>query len=165
MKPLYHYTIGPKLPLIRKSAALLPLGKNLGESEIPMLWFSSRTDFEPTAIKTIMRNGHFHRLTFDEMHAMFGCYRFRLNADIALLPFGRACKQAKTPQRAIDIMLRNGMEWGGNPADWYATKADIPLLALEFEKWSENEWRPSSFHLETIKIIERGQRAVMLSAA
>lgn len=162
MQTTFHYTVGPKLPLIRRSGALLPMGKNLGDNELPMLWFSSRHDFEPTAIKPLMSNRGLIRPSFQQLHEFVGCYRFRANLE--LLSFAQACKFAKTPSKYIQLMLSNGAEWGADPEHWFATDKPVILKALGFERWNGANWIQANFNDEATKVASTGQRVLMMSA-
>lgn len=157
-----HYTIGPKLPLIRRSQALLPLGTKLGRNEEPLLWFSTRDDFEPTAIKPLMLNGRLYRPSFGELHALVGCFRFV--GDLKLMPYAKACVSAKTPRHFQDVMLSNGLAWGGDPNDWFATLKPVMLDQLIFEKWDGRRWVSACLNAETAAVMGSGRRVLMVAA-
>lgn len=70
----WHYTTGKKAALILESGELRPTNCNVPAGEKPVLWFSLRQSWEPSATKGIVdsRTGRRRDATLTEMHFMGG---------------------------------------------------------------------------------------------
>ena len=141
-KEVFHYAPAAYLPRILQSGHLRP--SNAGApKERPLLWFSTRQDWEPTATKMKWdpQRGLQH-MTFAEQLATVGCIRFALPAnDERLLTWIKACKVAGTPARLRQVMELSGRLQGGDPANWFAVTCEVPLLDLRLEVLRGSKWR------------------------
>lgn len=178
---VFHYTVGPKLPLIAGSRQLLPTGYGLALSsrEKPVLWWSENPQWEPTATKAMSRDGEtFFRPSVQEMQTTVGMYRFRLdcrNPDglnkvgIKLVPWARMQLIAHIdPQEAV-VMVSSGVKLGATPAHWWGCLDPVPVSLeksgmLRLEHRPGNRWEPVEGGLAAAvaayerMVEERGQR-------
>lgn len=140
---LFHYTVGPKLPLILESRQLLPAGFGMAVSvrEKPVLWWSSNPHWEPTATKVISVDGgkSYFRPSVDELQKAAGIYRFRLDTrnpealhalGIKLVPWTRMPLVARIDAKETQSMVAAGLKLGATPTHWWGTLEPVPT-ALE----------------------------------
>jgi hypothetical protein len=137
---LYHYTVGPKLPLIAVSRRLEPAGYGLALSrrEKPVLWFSENAQWEPTANKNMSADEGrtFRRPSMRELHDTLGLYRFRLDtrnpgalstAGVRMFPWARARRVAHIDPADIMKMVESELELGATPAHWWGVLEPVPV--------------------------------------
>lgn len=137
---LYHYTVGPKLPLIAASRRLEPAGFGLALSrrEKPVLWFSENSQWEPTANKAMSSDGGrtFRRPSMRELRDTLGLYRFRLDtrnpaalntAGIKVFPWTRAGLVAHIDPTDVARMVKSGLELGSTPSHWWGVLEPVPV--------------------------------------
>ncbi len=109
MNLVWHYAPWATLPQIVAAGALLP-GEPGRDGEAPLLWFSARQDWEPTATRHVMDGGRPRPMTFLEHRQRLGCVRFGLPADdTRLLPWMDACRAAHmrfTDRRKLEASSR-----------------------------------------------------------
>ncbi|MGP5191997.1 hypothetical protein [Vreelandella alkaliphila] len=141
MNYVYHYTnLVQKLPQILNSGQLLPRADMAGEQ--PLIWFSANPFWEPTATKPRRFGGTLVSLKFWEYRDLFGCVRFALPADDSrLMTWREACKYAGIPRNDRRKMEAVGRKWGGDPKQWFAVPAAIPLTDVELEVLDGKTWR------------------------
>jgi hypothetical protein len=143
MNRLSHYTTLTLLPQILNSGHLLPHMD--GRVEKSVVWFSSDSFWEPTATKPCRTDNALVSLKFWEYRDLFGCIRFALPADDSrLLTWREVCQQAglsRVERRKLEAAAR---KQGGDPKQWFAVPAAIPLADMSLEILSINEWRTVS---------------------
>lgn len=161
---LHHYTTGPRLPLIRKAGALLPLGAKLSTVEFPQLWFSTREDYEPAILKLQVLDGRLMRPTFEQLSAQMGCYRFIVREQVLLRPFIKLCRQARIPASDVDALAQLCTELGSSTDQWFGTIAPVMLSNLDFEVWRGGTWRKADFNLETSQLSACRARCGLMAA-
>lgn len=145
---MYHYTIGNRLPLIRKSGALLPLGAKLGVNELPQLWFSEEPIFEPSALRLQFVDRRLIRPSFEQYHAMYECYRFLLRDQRCLKSFSKVCRAAHLVPDTIAEMKQVCIDTGARHELWRGTVDTVALSQLTLEKWNGTSWVEADFRLE-----------------
>jgi hypothetical protein len=137
---LYHYTIGPKIPLIAHSAHLKPFGFGgaANPREKAVLWWSCNPEWEPTATKIVSLDGgrSFERPTVRALHDLVGCFRFRLDvrnpvglhsAGVKLLPWTRIPLVAGIAAADVQRMVLAGLELGAVPNQWWGCLEEVPV--------------------------------------
>lgn len=143
MSHVYHYSALTRLPQMLNSGHLLPIIN--GHVEVPLVWFSAHTFWEPTATKPCRTDNALVSLKFWEYRDLFGCIRFALPADDSrLLTWRDVCEQAglsRVDRRKLEADARKR---GGDPKQWFAVPAAIPLADMSLEILSINEWRTVS---------------------
>ncbi|MCE7516560.1 hypothetical protein LZG37_00275 [Halomonas titanicae] len=144
MSHVYHCSnLVQKLPPILNSGHLLPhTDSNI---ETPLVWFSAHPFWEPTATKPCRTDNALVSLKFWEYRDLFGCIRFALPADDSrLLTWREVCQQAglsRVDRRKLEAAARKR---GGDPKQWFAVPAAIPLADMSLEILSINQWRTVS---------------------
>ncbi len=143
MNRLSHYTTLTLLPQILNSGNLLPHMD--GRLEKSVVWLSSDSFWEPTATKPCRTDSALVSLKFWEYRDLFGCIRFALPADDSrLLTWRDVCEQvglSRVERRKLEADARKR---GGDPKQWFAVPAAIPLADMSLEILSINEWRTVS---------------------
>lgn len=129
----WHYAPWARLDQIVQDGYLRP--SNTGaENETPLLWFSARQDWEPTASKLAGNATSLWRMTLQEQRDSIGCIRFGLRHNHPrLLPWAAACKLAGTSFTSRRKLEAVGKRIGGSPSDWFAMEGVIPLTELRFQ--------------------------------
>jgi hypothetical protein len=143
MTNYYHYTIEHKAREILDSGYLKPTGTPATPREKPVLWFSTNTLYEVTAIKPLMIGGQIQYPTWEEYRSMFKLYRFGLMQDaIYLAPWRTICKNAKTPSKLRKSMERVGQAQGGRTSQWFGTLDRVNTLETVMEVMdADGIWR------------------------
>lgn len=141
MNRVHHFTnLVQKLPPILNNGHLLPHMD--GDIEKSVVWFSSASFWELTATKPCRTDNALVNLKFWEYRDLFGCIRFALPADDSrLLTWREVCQQAglsRADRRKLEAAARKR---GGDPKQWFAVPAAIPLADMSLEILSINEWR------------------------
>ena len=84
-------------------------------------------------------------LKFWEYRDLFGCIRFALPADDSrLLTWRDVCEQAGLSRVERRKLEADARKRGGDPKQWFAVPAAIPLADMSLEILSINEWRTVS---------------------
>lgn len=146
MKPpasLFHYTVGPKLPLIEASGELKPIGfsRATNPNERPVLWLSAHPTWEPTATKPYSLDGRtFIYPDLPDAHQRFGLFRFRLDcrstkalteAGVRLLAWPQIPTAARIDPKEAQGMIRSGLHQGAVPMHWWGCLSSISLDLMD----------------------------------
>ncbi len=144
MNMVWHYTPWSYLPKIVDSGHLRPANAG-APTERPLLWFSSRKDFEPTALKAFQSNdGRPQQLTFEEQVSLVGCVRFGLpQGDTRLMPWVVACKEGGISITQKRVMEKRGKQIKSSSGNWFATSISVPLEEMEFHVFINGKWMPA----------------------
>ncbi len=122
---VWHYTVLPKVKIIKQDPQLRPFGK---PGILPAVWFSTEQDWEPTAAcnwQAEKADGTKEFLDRDGLYkAHGGLYRFGVRPEIAPITWDEFSKGL--PEEVIKAMLDGANELGADPAKWRATKASVP---------------------------------------
>lgn len=130
---VWHYAPWEYLRAIVAYGALMP-SNAAAEREFPLLWFSARQDWEPTATKLLRTSNGIRSMTLAEQKAKFGCVRFGLPADDSrLVSWPEACKLARTGLKKRRQMEAAGRRQGASPDDWFACAGEVSLTGLRFQ--------------------------------
>jgi hypothetical protein len=136
----WHYTIGLRAQQIRESGFLMPATANVPEGEIPVVWFSTRQYWEPTANKAMMKDGQRVSLTFAEtIEKGGGGYRFGLPA-ARLVPWTRLKDEARISREMAAGLIRAGKRAGADPEFWYGALEPVPVSNCAIERLEGNFW-------------------------
>lgn len=146
-KYTYHYTTVQKGEQIFKSSQINPTDTNVPINETPIVWFSSRQDWEPTANKGMINEmGCYVSLDKWETYTFGGgLIRFGVDPDI-LVPFpkiGRLSNMTKSEEKRL---IRSGKQMGSNHTDWFGTNEPVKK-----DKWLVIEYWKSGETLESGK--------------
>ena len=126
------------LPTILRTQVILPATTGVPAGEKPVVWFSSRQDWEPSAAKGIIEDGRNHTLTFDEM-VSFGIARIGVDQSAAPYNWQQLCKRARIARRKD--LEGAGIAMGSNPAYWYGVLKPVVLAKWQaIQKYADGEW-------------------------
>ena len=146
---VWHYTVGSYFDRIMESGALLPEDE-LGTNAVVIqgmpggVWFSTRQDFEPTALKltTDQLSGKVVQLTFEESHEYHGpMLRFGVPEDSGFLINWTAFRKRCTcKSKIIRRMESAAIKQGGNVLHYRVCLGSIPVGDCAICVWSGNSW-------------------------
>ncbi len=139
----WHYTTEAKFDSIKSSGVLLPASIGVVPPELPVIWFSTHSLYEPTALKGIQdeATGVVRQSTLDEMLSLGNLYR--LGHPVKGLTHGENIrKAAKMRLQDWKRLINGAKQIGGNPLHWYGYVGELPLSALTVEVMdSSKKWR------------------------
>lgn len=134
----WHYTTGECFLRIVEMGMLIPTGIGSTPPERPVLWFSKRSDFEPTAIKAVSHLGEVRQVSLQEMYEMGrGLVRFGYPTG-RLLPWIKLREKAKIPAQLWGPLERAARRQGGNPDDWWGTTKGLHVDSLVVDVMDES---------------------------
>ena len=140
----WHYTTGQKLNGILTSGEIRPSTAHLDAGEQPVVWFSSRPIWEPTATKCFV-SGKLGQLITAQ--AQGGLVRIAVPASTAPYTFQHIHVIAgTTPETCVGLILA-GLEMGADPNDWWFTPQSVSAVlfrAIELYDFEQDQWRPLS---------------------
>jgi hypothetical protein len=151
---VWHYTWGHKWPYIQRDGLILLADGKLGPRERPAVWFSTREDFEPTAVKRygVDRYGDWHEVTFEQaLELCNGAYRIGVDRDeLKLISWLEYLKTSNVSREDAKTMRVNAIKWKAAPSDWWASYRPVPRRYWRaVEKRSED----GSWHSIDVKSI------------
>lgn len=134
----WHYTTGDKYELIKKSGLLLPSDIGVSEPERPILWFSTHSKFEPTAMKPIrnLDGGFIRMLTLEELREMAGGL-VRFGCPVTRLKFGENLrKEAKMKSKIWRGLAKTAAKVNASQSDWWGHVGTMEVAELTVEVMS-----------------------------
>ena len=141
---IWHYTHGQKLEKILESGELrVSEAERKLKIKPPALWLSKNPIWENTATKNMKTSAGERRMTIEEMHKELGLIRFAFEFDkAAFITWAKYRYKTNTLIKHYMWMESQGIKWGANPNEWFATFKNIPLTkCLAIEKWDGAEWK------------------------
>ena len=134
--PIYHYTLGLALPGIvddgEIGVALPPPGV-----ETPVVWLSTRDDWEPSAVKSVVEDGRRRELEVAELaERCRGLFRIAVDPELPLLSFSQWVRWAEVPADVAEVLEQRGRERGADPEQWVCCP-----LPIERAHWRSLELR------------------------
>jgi len=140
----WHYTIGHRADSIIKDGFIRVATRFVPDGETPVVWFSQRQHWEPTANKGGMRNGVRVGLSAREtwQHGGGG-WRFGIAVSelLSYRDLKRAANIAPGTARGLE---RSARQMGADPALWYGSLAPVEVsrcivqvLDIEAGEWGE----------------------------
>jgi hypothetical protein len=141
---LFHYTnhIRWKMILSDKVIETATLFVPVGQK--PVVWFSFRQDWEPTASPGRVENGKVRRETFAEMvESGLIPYRIEVSPEIAPLNWRAWRKLSGVKSKMVKGLEETAIRWGANVNDWRMTFDAVKSGDwLAVESYSNGAWRP-----------------------
>lgn len=137
---LWHYTTGQKLELILKTGEIRPSTARLDPDEKPVVWFSSRPTWEPTATKCPL-SGKLGQIITAEAQA--GLVRVAVSPEIAPYAFQALPLIAGTSPRTCIGLILAGLELGADPNQWRFTPKPVPVAlfrSIERYEFASDTW-------------------------
>jgi hypothetical protein len=138
---LYHYTTVEKLRSIIKSGGIRPSNARIEPSEKPVVWFSSRPTWEPTATKCPL-TGKLGQLV--TASAQGGLARISVPPDAAPYIFSQLPRVAGTTTATCIGLLVSGLDLGADPDQWRFTPEPVPVSLfheVELFDFVHDMWR------------------------
>lgn len=137
----WHYTVGAKMRLIESSGVLKPAVAFVPAGEIPVVWFSSRQVWEPTANKMVaLGNGQLVVLNFSETTSQLGGgFRFGLPAH-QLLPWRHLRNAARISAATQAQLTQSARRQGADPSSWAGALEAVPVAACRIERLVGLSW-------------------------
>lgn len=146
--PLWHYTTGDCLKRIIRDGEIRPATGLVPDGERPIVWFSRREDWEPTATKTLRGlDGTTRQATMDEMEQLGGgLARIGVLPDTAPYEWlrlkrlsGMSGGQARRLEKAALENRRRSC-----PADWRGSFDPVPQSKwVAVEVLAHGKWVPA----------------------
>lgn len=129
---VWHYSVGMCLREIIRSGTLLPATAFVPEQEAPVLWFSSRQTYEPTARKMLMTSdGKVRSLSIKETAAHCGGL-VRFGVDVGLtMPWSRLRVAAGIRRYEARLLERTARRDGADPDQWHGIIGPLALAFVE----------------------------------
>lgn len=136
----WHYTVGSRALQIRETGFIMPATAYVPEGEIPVVWFSTRQHWEPTANKATVENGERRSLTFAEtIDRGGGGYRFGLSPT-RLIPWKQLVDEAQIRPEMAAALIRAAKRSGADPMFWYGAFEPVPIGECIIERLQDNVW-------------------------
>ncbi len=128
---VWHYTTGNCFRQIAEDGFIKPSTTGIDDGEKPLIWFSKRGDFEPTALKGIVENGVQRTATLEEMyHRGGGLARFGIDRRRAISPT-KIRQAGKIPKNIWRGLIAAARDVNADPVDWYAIKGRLDICKLD----------------------------------
>ena len=137
---IYHYTTGLKLRSIINSGHIKPTTAKIEPYEKPVAWFSTSSQWEPTATKVPIPG---MAGQIETAKAQGGLVRITVPGTCAPYIFPQLPLMAGTsPQTSIGLLL-SGLELGSDPSTWRFTPTPVPTALfrkVEFFDFANDGW-------------------------
>ena len=141
MKLAWHYTVSIRAAGILSAGELRPSTAFVPASEIPIVWFSTRQHWEPTANKALQNaDGHRVPLDFDEtIEYGGGGWRFGVAVD-QLTPWRRLKLAAHISPDMAAGLVRAAKRCGADPSFWYGSLKPVRMSVCLIERLTDGRW-------------------------
>ena len=139
---LYHYTVLSKVRMIVADRRIKPSMAGAPFHHKPAVWFSRRTDWEPTADKMVWDGERKRRATAEEMDGMVRC-RIVVDDHAAPITWRGFRKTSGIPKNFAKALYDIAIENDSDPHDWRVSLepvTDAQWLAVEVSV--DGVWRP-----------------------
>jgi len=139
-RTLWHYTTAHKLGAILASGAIIPATAAIDPGESPVVWFSSRPTWEPTATKCPAPGRLGQILT---AAAQGGLVRIAVRPEIAPYRFAHLPIVAGTQPSTCVRLCVAGIEMGGDPDDWHFATTPVrraDWIAIDRYRFEDDLW-------------------------
>lgn len=145
----WHYTTGRCLTQIKADRLIKCATRLISPEERPVVWFSTRLDWEPTATKAMLNTetGAFRNCTIDEMLSLDGGM-FRIGVDDSTAPHDWNAFKRLSGIRAGDAerLHKVALKEGSFSRDWFVSFEPVPQdLWIALEQYLDWKWAPIPF--------------------
>lgn len=128
-RALYHYTLGRYLPSIMDDQEI-GVAAALPGADAPAVWLTTHTDWEPSAVKSVVEAGVRRELSRSELAASSGgLFRIRVDPRHGALTWPQFAACSSTPPAVVERLDASGRERGANPDEWYCCPEAVPMAA------------------------------------
>jgi len=139
---IWHYTVANRLQLIIADGMIRPATAHVPANERPIVWFSRRQDWEPTAGPALKEDGIIRKATFAEMNYLAGgMARIGVAPETAPYNWHQLKRQSGMTSGEAHRLEKGAMKDRASTGDWRGTFDPVPKekwLAIELlheEKW------------------------------
>jgi len=134
---LFHYTTGQTLQKILAAGKLEPRNSILIPSGRPIVWFTSRNEWEQTANAIVTEPGTLQPLPLGRTETaknFGGLARIAVKSDHRdLMQFNKVCKRAQVDHAHRKAIVRLGERLGSRPVDqWWGSLQPVPFKEFAF---------------------------------
>jgi hypothetical protein len=139
---LWHYTTRQKLEQILATGVIQPSTAFIEPAEKPVVWFSSRPTWEPTATKCPLTGKLGQYVTAS---AQGGLARIAVVPSSAPYRFAQLPLVAGTSPATCIGLVMAGLEVGADPDQWFFTPQAVPRAmwqAIEVYDFDADRWDP-----------------------
>lgn len=139
-RKVYHFTTGLKLRQIINSGHILPSTAHIEPDEKPIAWFSTSSQWEPTATKCPISGKLGQLITAKSQN---GLVRITVSASVAPHTFRDLPAIAGTKPSVCIGLLLAGLELGADPGTWRFTPTPVPsalFREVEFFDFAHDRW-------------------------
>ena len=149
---VFHYTIGDYLPAICHAGEIRQATAWVPGSERPVVWCTTRDDWEPTANKGgVDEHGRYRGLTREETEIHGGgLVRIEVDPEAVPVRWHDFVIHSGVKRNIAKALERSARKQGSNVRDWRCSFDPIPLDNwVGVERWNGSEWESLHFYVET----------------
>jgi hypothetical protein len=135
---IWHYTKGTRIDAILEDGFIRPTSIGISKGERPIVWFSTRQDWEPTITAGLAEDG----ITLEDyVQAAKGLFRIGVADDFPLKTWRVLLRESRMDLRRADGLLLVAAKEGASPDDWRGTFYPVPSTAwISRQALIGNEW-------------------------
>jgi hypothetical protein len=139
---IYHYTSLSHLIEIFKTGKLLTSQtEKMLKVKKPGLWFSSNSNWEPSAFKRFNDGKkEFDLNTPEEFEKYIGCARIITKLNPLFVTFAKYKHKSKVNPLLWEKMAEIGKSKGSDTNEWYATFNPLNINSLDIEVYENGNW-------------------------
>ena len=152
MEIIWHYTTGQRLSGIAHSGVLRPSAPTRERSEKPVVWFSSKPDWDATANLIVATSGRARRYASKDETIIVGggLARIGVAASIAPHDWKDYKKLSGVSPRRAKAMYDRAVAVGSRPNGWRVSFDPVPQSEWRIvEIWNDFEWLADSSYLRS----------------
>ena len=140
-KIAWHYTINKRAVLILKDGFIRPATAYVPADEIPIVWFSTNQNWEPTANKALINDsGHATSLTMQEtIQVGGGGWRFGMPTE-KLIYYRKAIQAANISAGTARGLEQAARDVGSNPTWWWGAIEPVNVSDCIVERLEGDTW-------------------------
>jgi len=129
VKRLFHYTRIGNLKKILADGKIIQAGTFVEPPEMPVVWFSYRQDWEPTATPGLIdeASGTRRSLTFEEFAYRETPARIEIDPQAAPLDWRAWRKSSGVKARMVKALEESALRQDADTADWRMSFDPVPL--------------------------------------
>jgi len=139
---LFHYTTFSRLLKILTDESISPANLHVAPPERPVVWFSRRLDWEPTATPALITNGQHQSLTFADLTQIDTPSRIEVNQHAAPLDWRSWRKTSGVTSRTVKGLEKSALRLNASVADWRMSFEPVTVEKwLDIELFIGGQWR------------------------
>src|SRR5438105_9367520 len=125
---LWHYTTGHNLVRIIEAGKILLAPTLMPTTQRSAVWFSFRTDWEPTANQILVRDGWVRRASLKEMVQENGFLaRLGVRPSTASVDWDAYKKESGVSRKMAEALDAAGRTYGADPKHWHVSFDAVPI--------------------------------------